>query len=93
MVAITTEFSKQPHSALLDDLRTTVGTAFLVGNALVQNLPDQPAEPVGDCPDRLAVSEPWDQTAVMGFEDAALGPHGGVSRLIQDVPHLPVPLG
>jgi hypothetical protein len=31
--------------------------AFLVTNTLVENLPDQSAQAVGDCADRLGVSE------------------------------------
>jgi hypothetical protein len=42
--------------------------AFLVADALVQDLPDQPTEPVGDRADGLAVSEAWDDPTVHGGE-------------------------
>jgi hypothetical protein len=41
------------------------GTAFLVPNAFVENLPNQTTQPVGDCADRLGVSEGQDN--VSGF--------------------------
>jgi hypothetical protein len=40
------------------------GPAFLVVNALVKNLPNQPTEPVGDDTNGLSVSEPRDEPAI-----------------------------
>ena len=51
---------------------------FLITNALVEDLPDQAAEPMGDGPDGLCVSKPRDDPSIHDREDGALGLHGGV---------------
>lgn len=45
--------------------------AFLVPNALVKNLPDQPTQAVCDGTDGLSVSKAWDEAAIHVGEDCA----------------------
>src|SRR5688572_16302245 len=63
--------------------------AFLVPHALVQDLPDQSTESVGDGPNRLGMSEAWDDLTVDDGKDRPLGFHRGVSGLVEDASHLP----
>ena len=43
--------------------------AFLMRDALMQQLPDQAAQPMRDGPNGLGVSEAWDQSAIHQLED------------------------
>src|SRR5918994_5304174 len=56
--------------------------SFLVPDALMQDLPDQAAQPVGNHADRLAVPEPRDITAIKDLEDRPFRFHRGVGRLV-----------
>ena len=53
-------------------------TAFFVPNALVQNLPDQTTEPMGDGPDGLSVSQARDEPAVHDRENRPLRCNRGI---------------
>src|SRR5262249_782060 len=67
--------------------------AFFVANALVQNLPDQTTEPVGDGTDRLGVSKTRDEPAIHDGEECPLRFHRGVGGLILDAAHLSIAVG
>jgi hypothetical protein len=54
------------------------GHAFFIPNAFVEDLPNQTAQPVGDCADRLGVSESGNEPEIRDGEDRTLGLHGGV---------------
>ena len=62
-------------------------------NALVQNLPDQTTEPVGDGTDGLRVSKARDEPAVDDRKDRPLRLHRGVGGLIQHAAHLSIAFG
>src|SRR4029450_1187167 len=66
--------------------------SFLVPDALMQDLPDQAAQPVGNHADRLVVPEPRDIAAIEDLEDGPFRFHRGVGRLVEQAPHLPVAL-
>ncbi len=62
----------EPARSLLGNLGVRTGPAFLVMGALVQDLPNQTAEPMGDGPDGLGVAEsyhqtPWTRPVFMAF--------------------------
>ena len=80
----------RPH---LLRLRADGWAAFFVPNALVQDLPNQTTEPVGDGTDGLRVSEARDEPAIHDGEDRALRLHRGVGGLIQDASHLSIAFG
>jgi dienelactone hydrolase len=65
-------------------------TALLVGNALVQNLPNEPTEPIGDGANGLRVAETWNQPTIHELKNAAFGFDGGIGRLIEHSAHLAV---
>src|SRR5688500_10700937 len=65
---------------------------FLIRNALVQNLPDQTTETMGDGANRLCVPEPRHQPSIDKLEDTAFRFHRGVGGLIQHSAHVPVAL-
>jgi hypothetical protein len=52
--------------------------SFLVRDTVMQDLPHQPTQSVGNRANRLGVAEPSDHSSVDEFEDAALGLHGRV---------------
>jgi len=56
----------------------------------MQNDPDQPAEPMGNRPDGLLVSQARHQAAIHGLEDASFGFDRGVGTLIENTPHVAV---
>ena len=87
------ECLRELGGALAYGLRVGAESSFLISNALVQNLPCQPAEPIGDGPDRLVVPKPPDEAPVQSFKNAAFGLDRGVGHLIKDAPHGPVSLG
>jgi len=70
----------------------TAGPRFIT-DALVEDLPDQAAEPVVDGADGLRMSKPRDDSSIHDRADVALGLHGGVRGLIQDPAHLAVAIG
>ena len=55
--------------------------AFLIADALVEHLPDQTAQAMGDGADRLGMAEARDQPTVHDVEDRPLGLHSGIWRL------------
>jgi hypothetical protein len=67
--------------------------AKIIPNAFMQDLPNQTTQPVGDCADRLGVSESGDEPATDDREDHAFGFDRSVRRLIEDAPHLAVAFG
>lgn len=74
-------------------LHFTVGDPFLVAHALVQDLPDQSTQSVADGPNRLGMSEAWDDPTVDDGKNRPLGLHRGVGGLVEDTSHLPVAFG
>ena len=69
MIAETSQFAD--HLARTHFLRLCADgrPAFLVPHALVQDLPDQSTESVGDGPNRLGMSEAWDDPTVDDGKD------------------------
>jgi hypothetical protein len=61
--------------------------AFFITDIVVQNLPDQPANPMRDGPDGLLVFQAHLQTAKHYFEYASFHFYRGVGSLIQNAPH------
>ncbi|HUF19204.1 MAG TPA: hypothetical protein VMP00_00465 [Burkholderiales bacterium] len=59
-------------------------SSLLVAHALVQDLPDQSTEPVGDGANGLRMAKPGDEPKIHDREDGALRLDRGVGRLIQD---------
>lgn len=80
----------RPH---LLRLGTDGRSSLLVAHALVQDLPDQSTEPMGDSPDGLRMAKPRDEPTIDHGEDGPLGLDGGIGRLIEDASHLPVAFG
>ena len=67
--------------------------AFFVGDTLVQDLPHEPAQPVGDGPDRLGVSEPNHESSIHELKDTPSGLDRRVGGLIEQATHLPIAMG
>ena len=67
--------------------------SLLVAHALVQDLPDQSTQPVGDGANRLGMPEARDDPTIHDGKDRPFGLHGGVGGLIEDAPHLAVAFG
>src|SRR4051812_12203155 len=87
------QFADHLARAHLLGLHADRGAAFFVANALVQNLPDQTTEPVGDGTDGLRVSKTRDEPAVHDRKDRPLRLYGGVGGLIQHAAHLSIAFG
>src|SRR5450759_444548 len=86
------EFPDHPRRAGALGLGTYRRTPFLVAHPLVQNQPEQSAESMGDGPDGLLVSQTRQQPAERQLEYAPFGLDRRLSRLIQQSPHMAVPL-
>src|SRR5260370_36812014 len=67
--------------------------AFLVADPSVQDDPDQPTKPMGNCPNGLIVSQAQYEAAIHDLEDASFRPDRSVGALIENAPHLAVALG
>jgi hypothetical protein len=80
---------RTPVRARFGDRRT----AFLVGHAVVEDLPNEPTESVRNRSDGLRVAEADDQASIHDFEDAPFGLYRGVRRLIEEAPHLAIAVG
>src|SRR5262249_8842371 len=93
--AITETSQFADHLALADLLGFGANgrPSLFVADALVQDLPDQSRQPVGDGTDGLGVPEARDEPSVDEREDRALGCHRCVCGLIRDAPHLAVTFG
>ena len=65
-------------------------TAFLVRDALAQNLPHETTEPMCVRADGLDVSQTDHEPAIHELEDTALGLDRRVRRLIEDAAHLTI---
>jgi hypothetical protein len=59
----------------------------------MQDYPDQPTKPMGNCPNGLIVSQAWYEAAIHDLEDASFRPDRSVGALIETAPHLAVALG
>src|SRR5262245_46900216 len=66
--------------------------SFFVTHTLVQNLPNESAQSVGDDADRLLGSKAQDVPTIQCLKDAARGFHGGIGRLVEKTPHLTISL-
>src|ERR687898_427274 len=91
-IAETSQFADHLARSHLLSLFTDGWAAFLIANALMKNLPNQPTEPVGDGTNGLTVSESRDEPSVDDGEDRALRFDRGIRRLVEDAAHLPVAL-
>jgi len=67
-------------------------SAFLITNALVENLPDQATEPVRDGADGLRVAKTRDESSIDDREDRAFGFSRRVCCLIEESSHLTIAL-
>ena len=93
MIAETSQFADHLACTHLLRLFADGRPPFLVPHALVQDLPDQSTESVGDGPNRLSMSEAWDDPTVDDGKDHPLGFHRGVGGLVEDASHLPIAFG
>ena len=59
-------------------------------HAVVQDLPDQSTQPVGDSADGLGMTEARDEPTVHDREDCSLGLHRGIGGLVENAPHLAI---
>jgi hypothetical protein len=72
----------QPLAPPLQSDRTRRKAVFNISDALVQNLPNQPAEAVSDGPDRFVISQPGRQTPEDDLQMTALFLDSGVRKLV-----------
>src|SRR5450631_2489907 len=86
------EIANQPGGALASGLNGRLFTPFLVPDAFMQDLPCDPAKPMGHRPDGFEVSQPRDQTTVERLVDAAFGFDCRVGCLTENSSHVPVAL-
>src|ERR1017187_8804448 len=91
-IAELVKFSDHPCCACAFGLGTDGRTPFLVAHPLVQNQPKQSAKPMGNGPDGLLVSQARQQPMKCHFEYASFDLYRRLSRLIQQPPHLTIPL-
>jgi len=91
-IAKASELPDHSRSALLLGLFGDGWTPFFVTDCLVQDQPDQPTLPMSNGPDGLIMSQARDRAAIHNFEDASFGPGCGVSRLVENTPHVAVAL-
>src|ERR1700730_4288404 len=66
---------------------------FFIADTLVQDLPDQPTQAVGDRADGLSMAKPGGEPAIHDGEDRALGLNRSIGGLIEDAAHLAVIFG
>ena len=78
MVAKTAKFAKHLGGSTVCAGFADGWTTFLVRDAVVQDLPHQPTQPMGNRANRLGVAEPSDESSVKEFKDAAFGFHRSV---------------
>src|SRR4029450_3992178 len=88
-VAEASEFPDHLGGAPLRSLLGDRGATFLRGHAVVQELPDEAAQPMRDGTDRLSVSQADHEPAIHEFKDTACGLHCGIGGLIEQAAHLP----
>ena len=89
-VAETPKFPDHLRGAALGARFGDRWSAFLVDDAVVQDLPHEPTEPMRNRPNRLGVSEADDEPAIHELKDTAFGLHRGVRGLIEEATHLPI---
>src|SRR6266850_2931453 len=82
-VAKATEFANHLGGPTLDARFGDGRAAFLVRDAVVQDLPHEATEPMRDRSDRLGMTETDDEAAVQQLKDTAFGLHRGVRGLIE----------
>ena len=92
-IAETSQFTDHLARAHLLRLFTDGGAAFFIADALVEQLPNQTAQAMGDGADRLGVAEARDQATVHDVEDRPFRLHRGVGGLVEDASHLPIAFG
>jgi hypothetical protein len=78
---------------LFERLGVTLGSLLDVVNLLMQDLPNQSAQAVGDGPKGLLITEPWQQTAEHHLKMAAFGLHRGLRCLGQYAADIFIALG
>src|SRR5437879_12139482 len=86
LVAKMAERADKSAGTLSDSLGVGAMSLFLVPDTLVQDLPCDPAEPMGDSPYCFEVSDSCGQTAVQSLIGTAFGLYRGVGRLIENAP-------
>src|ERR1035437_6562737 len=91
-IAELVEFPDHPRCACAFGFGTYRRTPLLVAHPLVQNQPKQSAKPMGNGPDGLLVSQARQQPVKCHFEYASFDLYRRLSRLIQQPPHLTIPL-
>jgi len=89
-IAKVSELADHSCSARLPRPFANGRTPFLITDPAMQNYPDQPAEPMGNRPDGLLVSQARHQAAIHDLEDASFDLDRGVGTLIENTPHVAV---
>src|SRR4029077_11086420 len=84
------QFSDHASGAVALGFDADRRSTFFVVYALVQNLPDQSAEAMGNRPDGLLIGEPCPQTAKRPLKHAAFRLYRRMCRLIQEPPQVAV---
>src|ERR1700758_1715577 len=91
-VAQASEFADHAGSAVAFRLRANGGSAFLIANALAQDLPDELRQAVSNRPNRFLVLHTGFEAANRYFEDITFRFNGGVRCLIENAAHVTVAL-
>src|SRR6266403_5665325 len=91
-IAEASELPDHSRSAPLLRLFGNGWASFFVTDSLVQDQPDQPPVSMGNGPDGLLVPETRYRAVVDKLEDASFSPGCGVGRLVENTPHVAVPL-
>src|ERR1019366_5874067 len=91
-IAELVELISYPRCAYAFGLGTYRRTPLLVAHPLVQNQPKQSAKPMGNGPDGLLVSQARQQPVKCQFKYAPFDLYRRLSRLIQKLPHVMIPL-
>src|ERR1700719_4481584 len=69
------------------------GAVFLVADAVVQDLPHQPAEAVRNGPDSLLIGQAGFEAAKDDLKNTSFDFHCGMGRLVEDAPESAVAVG
>ena len=93
MVAEIAKGAGQSAGSFADGLRVGTIAALFISDTLMQDLPGDPAKPMGDSPDCFEVSDSSGQAAVESLIETAFDLDRGVGRLIENAPHEPFPFG
>src|SRR5271157_4906466 len=91
VVAELAKGSRQIAGAVLADLGIRFAALLDKSHSLMQDLPNDAAEPMGDCPDGTLVAQSRQQTPEHGLKVTAFLLHRSVRRLVQYPPQIFIP--